>query len=71
MPVPRLELFRRNCVYMAPLIYNTLPKSITELPYKKFCITLKKWLIKENYYSVQEFLVKNKCKSFGYIIRNK
>ncbi|KAF9813457.1 hypothetical protein SFRURICE_000968, partial [Spodoptera frugiperda] len=42
MPVPRLELFRRNCVYMAPLIYNTLPKSITELPYKKFCITLKK-----------------------------
>lgn len=71
MPIPRLELVRRSCVYMAPLIYNTQPKYITDLPYKKFCMVLKKWLIKENYYSVDEFLEKNKCKSFGYKIKLK
>ncbi|CAD0198524.1 unnamed protein product [Chrysodeixis includens] len=31
MPVPKLELFRKNCAYVAPLIYNSLPKGMTDL----------------------------------------
>ena len=39
MPVPRLEMFRRSCVYMAPLVFNSLPKEIVNQPYRKFCFT--------------------------------
>lgn len=66
IPVPRLELFRRSCIYMAPLIYNSLPKFITDLPYKKFCITLKRWLLQESYYTIEEFFKKNPCKFYTY-----
>lgn len=64
MPVPKLELFRNNCAYMAPLIYNSLPKGMTDLPYKRFCCALRKWLIQESFYSLKDFLNKSTCR-FG------
>ncbi|KAJ8718634.1 hypothetical protein PYW08_002871 [Mythimna loreyi] len=66
IPVPRIEMFRRSCVYMAPLIYNSLPSWITELPYNKFRVVLKKWLISHSFYSIAEFLNKKTCQSFHF-----
>ncbi|XP_026728807.1 uncharacterized protein LOC113494593 [Trichoplusia ni] len=47
LPIPRLELFRRSCIYMGPLIYNSLPKTITGLPPNKFCVMLREWLCQQ------------------------
>lgn len=66
MPVPRLELFRRSCVYMGPLIYNSIPKFITQLPFNKFCTVLRKWLLHESFYSIEEFFHKYPCKFYTY-----
>ncbi|KAJ8718199.1 hypothetical protein PYW07_006827 [Mythimna separata] len=66
LPVPKIELFRRSCVYMAPLIYNSIPNFITDLPYGKFCKVLKKWLVSQSFYSLAEFLKKGSCQSYHY-----
>lgn len=71
MPVPKLELYRRSCVYMAPLIYNALPKAITQLPFKKFCAELRRWLLYESFYSINEFFHKNSCKFYTYNLASK
>lgn len=65
LPIPRLELFRRSCIYMGPLIYNSLPKTITGLPPNKFCVMLREWLCQQCFYSVDEFLAKNPCKFYN------
>lgn len=62
MPVPKLELYRKSCAYMVPLIFNCLPKEIIDLPYKPFCCALRKWLIQESYYSTKDFLNKSSCR---------
>lgn len=64
MPVPKLEMFRKSCAYMAPLIYNSLPRGMTDLPYKRFCCALRKWLVQESFYSVKDFFKKSTCR-FG------
>lgn len=71
MPVPRLQIFRKNCVYMAPLIYNALPKRITQLPFKKFCDELRKWLVSESFYSINEFFYKYPCKNYSLDLASK
>lgn len=36
MPAPRLKLYRKNCYFMACLIYNSIPKQITDMDYNSF-----------------------------------
>jgi hypothetical protein len=62
MPAPRLELYRKNCYYMATLVYNSIPKSISDLCYNRLCKTLRLWLEKQCFYSVGEFLHTSDCR---------
>lgn len=66
VPAPKLELFGKNCFYMAPLIYDSLPNCIVDLPYNKFCMELKKWLVGESFYTTREFLEKTACRMYKY-----
>lgn len=59
MPVAKLSLFKKNSYYMLSKIYNAVPKSITSLVGHKFFTNLKRWLIEECYYSLNDFFYKN------------
>lgn len=68
MPVPRLETFRKSCVYMAPLIFNSIPQQIATLTYNRFGPALRHWLIEKSFYSVDDFLSEY-CRN-SYYLRN-
>lgn len=59
LPVTKLSLFKKNSYYMLSKIYNTVPKTITNLTGNIFYSKLRQWLQEECYYSVNEFFEKN------------
>lgn len=52
----RTTLLRKSVICMAPLVYNRLPNSVKELPLTKFRKHVTDLLLRNCYYSVQEFL---------------
>ncbi|KAF9824567.1 hypothetical protein SFRURICE_004024 [Spodoptera frugiperda] len=63
--------FEKTVFTWAPLIYNALPKRITQLPFKKFCDELRKWLVSESFYSINEFFYKYPCKNYSLDLASK
>jgi hypothetical protein len=57
-PIANLSCFQKNAFYSGIRIFNSLPRSITNLKNGKtqFKITLKKYLNAHSFYSVEEFL---------------
>lgn len=49
-------LLKKNIIGMAPIIFNKLPNSIKDQPFRKFKQLLSSLLLKKCYYSVTDFL---------------
>jgi hypothetical protein len=49
--------YQKEVYYMTIKIYNRLPSSLKDLTYKKkqFKLTLKRYLLENSFYSLQEF----------------
>lgn len=52
---PKTTCFQKNCYAMCIRIYNKIPEYIKELPYTRFKITLRKWLLQNVFYTIDEF----------------
>lgn len=53
--VPKTSRFLNNGYAMAIKIYNKIPNDIKQLPYNKFIIVLRKWLVDQSFYSMKDF----------------
>lgn len=54
--VPKTERFQNNSYAMCRTIYNKIPMRMKELELNAFKTSLRKWLLDNAYYSVDEFL---------------
>ncbi len=52
----RINKSRISTNYWGPLLYNSLPKSLKELPKKQFKTEIKRFLINGSFYSIDEFV---------------
>jgi hypothetical protein len=61
--IPKTSRFNNNGYAMAIKIYNKIPNEIKNLPFNKFKIVLRKWLIEQGFYCIKDFLeYENKLK---------
>lgn len=54
--IPKTKRFQKNCFAMCIKIYNHIPNHIKHLPKKQFESSLREWLLKKSFYTVEEFL---------------
>lgn len=56
---PKTMCYLRNCYAMCIKIYNKLPNSVKTLSYPKFKHVIRKWLLHETFYKVDDYLRHN------------
>lgn len=56
VPFHRISASRSGLTYFAPLLFNSLPPLVRQLPLKKFVVHVREHLLLRAYYSVQECL---------------
>ena len=56
VPFHRISASRSGLTYFAPLLFNSLPSLVRQLPLKKFVVHVREHLLLRAYYSVQECL---------------
>ena len=52
----RLDKCRTSVNYFAPVFFNKLPDSMARLPASQFSRTVKSYLVKKTFYSIDKFL---------------
>lgn len=55
LPVNKSALYSKNCHIMAIKVFNQIPSDIKNSPIKQFKFKLKNWLIKNVFYTLDEF----------------
>lgn len=56
LPTCKTILYQKSCIMMSIKIYNKIPKNLRELPIKRQYKAIKEWLLKKQFYSINEFL---------------